>query len=125
MLMTLAPLSTALAIASPEASQLISPSVPGTVLSGTLSVRAPGHTPRMPIPFWGALATEAVAVPCGLVTAVPGIVAKFGSPVHSGCVVSAAASTSAISGLWGVTGGGVRSGEAIWERQWFGGPESG
>src|SRR4051812_4914527 len=120
MLMTLAPDSTALAIASPDASQLISPSVPGTVFSGTLSVRAPGQTPRMPIPFWGAAATDAVAVPWGLVTGVPGIVVKFGSPVHSGCVMSAAASTSAISGLWGVTGGGSWSGAATWARQSFG-----
>ena len=69
MLITAAPAATACAIASPEASQVISPSVPGTVSSGTLSARAPGQTPRMPMPFCGAAATDAVAVPCELVTA--------------------------------------------------------
>src|ERR1700754_1302834 len=125
MLITEAPLATASAIASPEAEQVISPSVPGAVLSGTLSARAPGQTPRMPIPFCGAAATDIVAVPCELVTGVPGIVAMFGSLVHSGWVTSAAASTSAISGLCGVTGGGIRSGAAILLRQSFGAPESG
>ena len=43
------------------------------------------------------------------------------APVHSGCVTSAAASTSAISGLSGVTGGGVSSGAATSARQAFGG----
>src|SRR3954470_6538504 len=125
MLITEAPLATAAAIASPEASQVISPSVPGTVLSGTLSVRAPGQTPRMPIPFCGAAATDAVAVPCASVTGVPGSLEKFGSFVHSGCAVSAAASTSAISGLCGVTGGGSSSGSATLARQLLGATESG
>src|SRR3954467_4585823 len=125
MLITDAPFWTALAIASPDASQVISPSVPGTVASGTLSARAPGQRPRMPIPFCGAAATDIIAVPCESVTGVPGSVATLGSPVHSGCVMSAAASTSAISGLWGVTGGGVSEGSATVARQLLGGPESG
>src|SRR3954447_8120802 len=125
MLITEAPAATAWPIALPEAAQVISPSVPGTVSSGTLSVRALGQTPTMPIPFCGAEATEAVAVPCRLVTGMPGIVAMFGSPVHSECATSAAASTSAISGLVGVTGGGVRAGAATMSRQLFGGPLSG
>ena len=110
---------------SPEAPQLIAPSVPGSVASGMLSVRAPGQTPRMPIPFCGAEATDAVAVPCEDTIGAPGIVAMFGSPVHSGCVRSAAASTSAIRGLVGVTSGGVSSGETTRARQSFGGPDSG
>src|SRR3954449_1536491 len=125
MLITDAPFWTALAIASPDASQVISPSVPGTVASGTLSARAPGQTPRMPIPFSGAAATDIVAVPCAAVTGVPGTVATFGSPVHSGCVMSAAASTSAISGLWAVTGGGDSAGSATVRRQSLGAAESG
>ena len=55
MLITEAPLSTALAIALPEAAQVIVPSpfVFGTVASGTLSARAPGHTPRIADPVLG------------------------------------------------------------------------
>ena len=68
MLITEAPFSTAWAIASPEASQVISPSEPGTVGIGTLSARAPGQTPMMPIPFCGAAATDIVAVPWEFVT---------------------------------------------------------
>src|SRR3954466_12922416 len=124
MLITDAPAATASPIASPEAEQVISPSLPGTVFNGTLSVRAPGQTPRMPIPFCGAAATAAVAVPCGLVTGVPGSVEKLESPVHSTCFASAATSTSAISGLWGVTGGGCAA-ETTCARQSFGGPDSG
>src|SRR3954452_15829297 len=105
MLITDAPDSTAWAIASPEASQVIAPSVPGTVLSGTLTARAPGQTPRIPTPFCGATATDIVAVPCGFSSGNPPRLDTFGSPVHSVWVMSAAASTSAISGLWGVTGG--------------------
>src|SRR4051812_50071317 len=112
MLITAAPASTALPIASADASQLISPSVPGTVRSGTLSARAPGQTPRMPSPFAGAAATDAVAAPCRIVTGVPGSVVKLRSPVHSGRVVSAAASTSGVSGLWGVTRGRSDAGAA-------------
>src|SRR3954453_6875209 len=112
MLITEAPSAMAWAIALPEAAQVkLSESEAPSVESGTLSARAPGHTPRMPMPFCGAAATAAVAVPWRFVTGVPGTaVEKFGSPVHSGCVVSAAASTSAISGLVGVTGGGGRGG---------------
>src|SRR3954453_12050489 len=120
-----APLLTAVAIASPEASQVICPSVPGDVFSGTLSARAPGQTPRIPIPFWGAAATDIVAVPWELSTGVPGMVETFGSPVHSGWLRSAAASTSAISGLCGPTGGGGIDGSATTERQLLGGADSG
>src|SRR5687768_5104195 len=127
MLMTEAPLSTALLIAFPDAEQVIVPSpfVFGTVASGTLRARAPGHTPRMPTPFWGAAATAWVAVPWASVTGVPGIVVAHGSPVHSGWVRSDAASISAISGLSGVTGGGISSGETTFARQSLGGPVSG
>src|SRR3954470_18355427 len=125
MLITDAPFWTAASIASPDAEQVISPSVPGLVLSGTLSARAPGHTPRMPMPFCGAAATDIVAVPWALSTGVPGSVATFGSPVHSGWVRSAAASTSAIRGLCGPTGGGGIDGSATTERQLLGGADSG
>ena len=107
MLITAAPLCTAFAIASPEALQVAVPSLIGI---GTLSTRAPGHTPTIPRPFCGAAATAAVAVPCGLVTGVFPSTLMFGSPRNSSWVRSAAASTSAISGLSGTTGGGVRSG---------------
>src|SRR3954453_5054620 len=125
MLMTAAPVLTAASIASPDASQVIRPSLPGTVSSGTLTARAPGQTPRMPIPLRGAAATDAVAVPWELVTALPGVVVNHGSPVHSAWLGSAAASTSAISGLWAVTGGGASAGSATLARQLLGGPESG
>src|ERR1700710_1048134 len=125
MLITAAPAWTAWPTGAAQAAQLISPSVPGTVLGGTLRAGAPGQTPRRPIALAGAVATAAVAVPCRLVTGVPGIVVKFGSFVHSGCVVSAAASTSAISGLAGVTSGGVRLGSATCARQALGLTESG
>src|SRR4051794_30932314 len=106
MLITPAPAAIARAIAWPDAEQVkLSLSDAPAVDSGTLSARAPGQTPRMPTPLAGAAATEAVAVPCRLVTGWPPSDVKFGSFVHSGCVVSAAASTSAISGLAGVTGG--------------------
>src|SRR5690349_3909912 len=125
MLITAAPAATALPIASPDAAQVMPPSgTPGVVASGTLSARAPGHTPRMPTPFCGAAATAAVAVPCALVTGVPGSV-ENAEPAHSGCAGSAAASTSAISGLSGVTGGGAVAGETTAERHAFGGTESG
>src|SRR4051794_39942097 len=106
MLMTDAPAWIASPIASPEAAQL-KLSDPLDVWSATFSARAPGQTPRMPTPLAGAAATEAVAVPWRFVTGRAGVVAKFWSPVHSLCVASAAASTSAISGLVGVTGGGT------------------
>src|SRR6476646_3877194 len=114
MLITAAPSAIAWAIALPEAAQVkLSLSLAPAVDSGTLTARAPGQTPRIPIPFCGAAATAAVAVPWRFVTGVPGAAeVKFGSPVHSGCVMSAAASTSAISGLVGVTGGGVSDGSA-------------
>ena len=74
------------------------------------------------MPFCGAAATAAVAVPWRFVIGVPGAaVAKFGSPVHSGCVVSAAASTSAISGLVRRDRRRVSDGSATTLRQAFGG----
>src|SRR3954462_1587529 len=125
MLITDAPAAIALAIAAPDAAQLVSPSVPAVVRSGPFRASAPGHTPRMPMPLAGAAATAAVAVPCRLSTGVPGIVVKFGSPVHSGCVTSAAASTRAMSGLCGDTTGGVGDGSATCARQALGGPDKG
>ena len=77
------------------------------------------------MPFCGATATDIVAVPCGLSTRVLRSLATLASPVHSGCVRSAAASTSAISGLAGVTGGGASNGSATPARQSLGGPVSG
>src|SRR3954447_10310299 len=125
MLITAAPVLTAASIASPEAEQVISPSVPGTVASGTLTARALGHTPRIPIPLAGAAATDAVAVPCWLVTAWPGSEVKKRSPVHSGWVTSAAASTRAINGEVSVTGGGATVGATTFLRQSLGAAESG
>src|SRR6478752_2424385 len=125
MLITAAPVLTAASIASPDAAQVISPSVPGMVDRGTLTARALGHTPRTAIPFNGAAATEAVAVPCSLVTAWPGSVEKKRSPVHSGWVTSAAASTSAISGEVSVTGGGATVGATTFLRQSLGAEDSG
>src|SRR5918998_3085758 len=125
MLITAAPLATAAAIALPEAEHVISRLGPGTVASGTLSARARGHTPTIPIPFCGAAATDCVAVPWEFVTGVPAIVVAHGLPVHSGCVTSEAASTSAISGLSGVTGGGISSGAATLARHALGGTDSG
>ena len=58
MLMTDAPLSSARATPPAESAQLMP-----SALSGTLSARMPGQTPRMPAPLDGAAATEAVAVP--------------------------------------------------------------
>ena len=46
-------------------------------------------------------------------------------PAHSGCVASAAASTSAISGLVGATAGGMNVRGATFARHAFGGLESG
>src|SRR4051795_2792878 len=125
MLITAAPVLTASSMPSPEAAQVISPSVLGTVSSGTLIARAPGQTPRMPTPLRGAAATDAVAVPWELVTWWPGSVEKKRSPAHSPCVTSAAASTSAIIGEVSVTGGGAIAGSTTLLRQALGGPDSG
>src|SRR3954452_8323441 len=124
MLITAAPAVIASAIALPEAAQL-KLSDPPLVCSATVRARAPGHTPRMPMPLAGAAATEAVAVPCRFVTGRPGAVAMFGSRVHSLWVTSAAASTSAISGLEAVTAGGTSDGAATVARQAIGGTDSG
>src|SRR3954447_11779932 len=109
MLITDAPAFTAAAIPSAESSQEMFSS------SGTFSVRAPGQTPEKPTPFAAADAVEAVAVPCGLTTGGPGIVVVC--PASSGWLTSAAASTSAISGLVAVTAGGVSAGSTMLSRQ--------
>src|SRR4051794_41076444 len=79
--------------------------------SGTLSVRAPGQTPDRAHPLAAPEATDAVAVPWGLATGRPGRVVVW--PASSGWVTSAAASTSAISGLPAVMAGGVSAGSTI------------
>ena len=56
--------------------------------SGMLSARAPGQTPRMPTPFFGAAATAAVAVPCRLSSGRPPSVREL-PPANSGWVASA------------------------------------
>src|SRR5689334_6871163 len=111
MLMTDAPASIAVAIWSPEAEQVI------VLGSGTLSARAPGQTPTKPRPLTGAAATDAVAVPCAIVTGYLGIVVMW-PPTNSGCGAYSWASTSAISGLADVTAGGVSAGSATSARQW-------
>src|SRR5215213_3120320 len=92
--------------------------------SGRFSARAFGHTPTMPRPFTGAAATEAVAVPCEIVTGNCGTVFVL-LLTSSGWVLSSCASTSAISGLVGVTGGGVSAGSATSARQLYGVADSG
>src|SRR4051794_26657895 len=92
--------------------------------SGTLRARAFGHTPTMPRPFCGAAATDAVAVPCELVTGNCGVVFVL-LVANSGWLLSSCASTSAISGLVAVTGGGVRAGSATSARQLYGVADSG
>ena len=92
--------------------------------SGMLSARAFGHTPTMPRPLAGAAATEAVAVPCALATGKRWMVRVL-LPANSVCACSSCVSISAISGLVGVTGGGVSAGSATTARQAFGGAESG
>src|ERR671915_717401 len=118
MLMTAAPRSIAVAIRSAERAQLID------FGSGTLSALAPGHTPTIPTPFTGAAATDAVAVPCEAFTGSSGSV-LVAPPTNSGCAGSSWLSTSAISGLVGVTAGGTRAGSTIPVRQSSGGTVSG
>ena len=105
---------------------MIRPSLPGTVVERDVDrPRArPDAEDADPVLRRGRPPT-AVAVPCELVTGWPGRTLKFGSPVHSGWVGSAAASTSAISGLSGVTGGGESAGSTTFLRQSFGRAESG
>ena len=76
-----------------------------TVGSGTLRARAPGQTPSVPTPLAGAAATSAVAVPWRSVSGWPASDVMFGP--RSGWAGSSWESTSAISGLWGPTGGGT------------------
>ena len=118
MLITAAPLWIAVWIWLAEREQVIASG------SGTLSARAPGHTPTIPTPLTGAAATEAVAVPCELVTANCGSVAVL-PPANSGWLLSSWASTSAISGLVGRHGrrGEGRVGDDA--RQASGGTDSG
>ncbi len=100
MLITAAPRRTARAIAREESEQRIC----WPFGSGTLSARAPGQTPSIPTPLAGAAATVAVAVPWKSASCVPPSVAMF-EPAISGWLVSTIVSTSAISGLAGVTAG--------------------
>src|SRR5262245_5503563 len=113
MLITAAPFWIAFSIWLADAEQVIWSG------SGTLSARAFGQTPTMPTPFCGAAATDAVAVPCEFVTGNCGIVFVL-LVANSGCVLSSCASTSAISGLVEVTGGGVSAGSATIARQLYG-----
>src|SRR4051794_29566261 len=110
MLITDAPASIAAAIWLPEAAHVI------VFGSGTLSARAPGHTPTNPRPLTGAAATDAVAVPCAIVTGYLEIVEMW-PPTNSGCGAYSWASTRAISGLDAVTTGGVSAGSATSARQ--------
>ena len=118
MLITAARSSIALAICSVEREHVISAG------SGTLSARAPGQTPTMPRPLAGAAATEAVAVPCELATG-NWTRASVLPPSNSGCVLSSWASTSAMSGLAGVTAGGASAGSTTQSRQSSGGTDRG
>src|SRR4051812_10105312 len=118
MLITDAPASIAAAIWLPEAAHVI------VFGSGTFSARAPGQTPTKPRPLMGAAATDAVAVPCEIVTGNLGIVVMW-PPANSGCGAYSWASTSAISGLADVTAGGVSAGPAPMARRLWGGADSG
>src|SRR3954454_5450742 len=99
--------------------------MPVGLAARTLSARAPGQTPRMPMPFCGAAATAAVAVPCTSNGAIAPVVENRVSWVHSGCVGSACVSTRAISGLLRVTGGGLMLGDTTTDRQALGVLDSG
>ncbi len=119
MLITAAPCSIAVAIWFVERRQVISSG------SGTLSARAPGQTPRIPMPLAGAAAIDAVAVPCESVTGNRGSVVVL-PPCHSACAGSSWTSTSAISGLAaGSTAGGTSDGSATTSRQLSGAADSG
>ena len=89
-----------------------------------LSARAPGQTPRMPTSFFGAAATAAVAVPCRLSSGRPPSVLVLESP-NSGWVSSRRVSSSAISGLSGVTAADRGSGPRRPRARRPGGLESG
>ena len=100
MLITAAPARTAAAMLRAESEHRM---VNG---SARLSARAFGQMPRLPMPFAGAAATAAVAVPWKSLSAWPPLVAMF-EPWNSGCDTSSWESTSAIRGLVGVTAGGT------------------
>ena len=106
MLMTAAPCAIARLIPVTESAQRISSG------SGTLSARMPGQTPVMPTSFFGAAATAAVSVPWAEATGSPPSVATL-PPANSGWAASSWESTSASSGLAGVTGGGTSAGSTI------------
>src|SRR3954469_5122851 len=110
MLITAAPASIATAICFAAVSHGMSGG------SGTLSARAPGHTPTIPTPLTGAAATDAVAVPCAIVTGYCEIVVVL-PPANSGWLGSSWASTSAIRVLVGVTAGIGSAASATIERQ--------
>ncbi len=99
MLITAAPAASDAAMPRAESEQRI------TAGSGTLRARAPGQTPSVPTPLAGAAATSAVAVPWRSVSGWPESDVMFGP--RSGWAGSSWESTSAISGLWGPTGGGT------------------
>ena len=84
--------------------------------SATFSARAPGKTPRLPTPLAAAAATAAVAVPWKSVSDWPPVVATL-PDANSGWVMSSWESTSAISGLDGVTAGGASAGSTTRSRQ--------
>src|SRR2546423_2198767 len=109
MLMTWAFALMAVRIPCTESAQVISPG------SATLSARIPGQMPRMPVWLEGAAATAAVAVPCSLTTGWLPTVETL-PPRNSGCVAASWESTSASSGLVGVTGGGARPCSTTWSR---------
>ena len=110
MLMTAAPCAIARLMPVTESAQRISSG------SGTLSARMPGQTPRMPTSFFGAEATAAVSVPWAEATGSPPRVERL-PPANSGWAASSWESTSASSGLGGVTGGGTSAGSTIAARQ--------
>ena len=110
MLITAAPARRAALIWRAESEQRISAG------RATLSARAPGKTPRLPTPLAAAAATAAVAVPWKSVSDWPPVVVML--PVaNSGWVMSSWESTSAISGLDGVTAGGASAGSTTRSRQ--------
>src|SRR5215207_11779130 len=101
MLITAAPALTAVAMPRADSEQGI-----WRVGTGTLSVRAPGQTPRKPTWLAGAAATVVVAVPYKSAGgSAPALVMP--EPAISGWPRSICVSTTAISGLAGVTAGGI------------------
>src|SRR4051794_407358 len=108
MLITAAPRRTASVIPSALDEQFRS--------AATLSIRMPGHTPTIPIPFSGAPATAAVAVPCSSAAGTSRVPVRL-PPWNSGGCSSACESTSASSGLSGRTAGAAGAPSATTSRQ--------